>query len=244
MSAIALEWHDAVKQVRPFIFRITTPVGSGTGFLVSHSESGGICSVATAAHVVSHANDWGQWIKLEYFSTKQSLIPDLKQSIMLRPDNRAILIDQNRDTAAIVFNVGTLDLPKDPPELIEEGKFIKVGVEVGWMGFPALSPNNLCFFSGRISCNLESESAYLIDGVAINGVSGGPTIWLLYDHVRYIGVVSAYIPNRATGESLPGLAVVRDVAQFQELIKHFKSVDEARREQQAQQQQIQQELPE
>lgn len=67
--------------------------------------------------------------------------------------------------------------------------------------------------------------------MVINGVSGAPTVWLAYDHVRYIGVVSAYIPNRATGEALPGLAVVRQVSQFQGLIKQFKSLDDARRQQ-------------
>jgi len=40
--------------------------------------------------------------------------------------------------------------------------------------------------------------------------------------------VSAYIPNRATGEVLPGLAEMRGVEQFQELTKQFKSLDEAK----------------
>ena len=90
---------------------------------------------------------------------------------------------------------------------------------------------NLCFFSGRVSCAIESESAYLVDGVAINGVSGGPTLWLGHDNFLCIGVVSAYIPNRATGEPLPGLAVVREITQFHEVIKNLKSLDDARRAQ-------------
>jgi hypothetical protein len=235
------QWLDAVERVRPLIFRITTPIGSGTGFLVSRSEAGDICAVATAAHVISYAHEWEQSIKLEYFSTEPSLVPRLPQSFLLRPEDRVIHIDHSKDTAAIVFNAGNLNLPAiKPHDLIEEGNVIKVGVEVGWMGFPAVSPNNLCFFSGRISCLLESESAYLVDGVAINGVSGGPAIWLLYDNVRYIGVVSAYIPNRATGEVLPGLAVVRHVSQFHGLVREFKSLDDARRQQQIEQQQTQQ----
>jgi hypothetical protein len=36
-------------------------------------------------------------------------------------------------------------------------------------------------------------------------------------------------PNRATGETLPGVSVVRDVSQFQRLIKTFRSVDEAQK---------------
>jgi hypothetical protein len=237
----AIDWHDFAERVSPFIFRITTPSGSGTGFLVSRSEAGDLCGVATAAHVVSYAHEWEQLIKLEHFATGQS--------ILLRPDNRAVYIEQSLDTAAIVFNVGDLNLPVSHPELIDEGKIIKVGVEVGWMGFPAVMPNYLCFFSGRISCHIESESAFLVDGVVINGVSGAPIVWLAYDHVKYIGVVSAYIPNKATGEALPGLSVVRQVSQFQSLVKQFRSLDDARRQQQIQQEQeqqeqIKQELPE
>jgi hypothetical protein len=47
-----------------------------------------------------------------------------------------------------------------------------------------------------------------------------------------MGVVSAYIANRATGEALPGLCVVRDVTQFQADVKRFKTVDEAKQEEQ------------
>jgi hypothetical protein len=43
-----------------------------------------------------------------------------------------------------------------------------------------------------------------------------------------MGVMSAYIANRATGETLPGLAVVTNVDQFHELSKAFKSMDEAK----------------
>lgn len=219
-----MHWHDVVQSVNPFVFHIITPNVSGTGFLVSRSAAGDICGIATAAHVVAYAHEWGQLIKIEHFQTGKTLI--------LRPENRVVLINARLDTAAIVFDVGSLELPPNPPALIEEGKKVKVGVEIGWMGFPTVSPNNLCFFSGRISCSLESDSAYLVDGVAINGVSGGPTLWREYDRIRYIGIVSAYMPNRATGESLPGLAVVRDVSHFQEITTRFKSLDDARRNQQ------------
>ncbi len=43
-----------------------------------------------------------------------------------------------------------------------------------------------------------------------------------------MGVVSAYVPNRATGDVLPGLSVVRDVSQFHELAPTFASLDQAR----------------
>lgn len=43
-----------------------------------------------------------------------------------------------------------------------------------------------------------------------------------------MGVVSAYVPNRATGEALPGLAVVRDVSQFHDLAPTFGTLEQAK----------------
>jgi hypothetical protein len=221
--AEAMTWQAAVDAVRPYIVRIVTPQGSGTGFIICHAEAGDVYGVATAAHVVAHAFEWELPIRIEHFASGQVQ--------HLRHDKRAIFIDNNLDSASIVFNPGDLKLPIKPPPLIEENRLVKVGVEVGWLGFPAVSPRNLCFFHGRISAHLDDQSGYLVDGVAINGVSGGPTLWLGYDHFDYVGLVSAYIPNRATGESLPGLAVVRDVSQFYDIIKNVVSVDEARKSQ-------------
>jgi hypothetical protein len=82
-----------------------------------------------------------------------------------------------------------------------------------------------------VSAFVENQSAYLVDGVAINGVSGGPAFHILdvaEDPVVVMGVVSAYVPNRATGEVLPGLSVVRHVEQFHELAPTFASLDQAK----------------
>ena len=121
--------------------------------------------------------------------------------------------------------------PADPLALIPKDMFPKVGNKIGWLGFPAIPTANLCFFSGRVSAWVQSLSAYLVDGVAINGVSGGPAFHVVeFDPgaVFITGVLSAYVPNRATGEVLPGLSVVRGVSQFHELAPSFASLDEAR----------------
>ena len=114
--------------------------------------------------------------------------------------------------------------------LLPEGKYIKVGAEIGWLGFPAIASwEQPCFFTGAVSAWIHDENTYLVDGVAINGVSGGPA-FVVYSAVKALvlmGVVSAYIPNKATGETLPGLSVIMDVEQFQELAKEFKSLEEA-----------------
>jgi hypothetical protein len=86
----------------------------------------------------------------------------------------------------------------------------------------------MCFFSGRVSAVRNEGREYLVDGVAINGVSGGPSFWNGGGTVTLMGVMSAYIANRATGETLPGLAVIQNVNQFHAVSKVFKSVDEAK----------------
>lgn len=218
----SLEWHDAVDIILPFVFRITTPQGSGTGFLVSHSAIQPIIGIATAAHVIDQAHWWEQPIRVEHYQSNQS--------VLLRAAERAVITEAQKDTAAIVMNKGSFPLATEPPALIPDEMFVKVGVEVSWLGFPSVYPSNSCFFSGRVSCHLPGEHAYLVDGVAINGVSGGPALFLAHDRVLVIGVVSAYIANRATGETLPGVSVIRDVSQFHELVRSFRSVDEAKQE--------------
>jgi len=80
------------------------------------------------------------------------------------------------------------------------------GAEVGWLGFPGLVEPELCFFHGNVSGSLNEPPTYLIDGVAINGVSGGP---VFDERAHLIGLVSAYIPNRVDAQTtLPGLAAL------------------------------------
>jgi hypothetical protein len=54
------EWHEIVDLVTPYVVRIWTQQGSGTGFLVSVSKSSPLCAFATAAHVIAHAHYWGE----------------------------------------------------------------------------------------------------------------------------------------------------------------------------------------
>lgn len=214
-----MEWHQAVAQVRQHVVRISTPHGSGTGFLVSVSAASPVCVIATAAHVVGSAHLWEDPIRISHEASGKTAL--------LHHDERGIFLESDNDTAALVFQRGQLPLPTMTLPLITEGKMSKVGVELGWLGFPAVSPADLCFFSGRVSARIEDDSAYLVDGVAINGVSGGPAFRCGDKNVVVVGVVSAYIPNRAAGIVLPGLSIVRGVYQFHELAKTFKNLEEA-----------------
>jgi hypothetical protein len=220
-----LEWFEAVDVIRAHVVRIQTPQGSGTGFLFARSANKSILGIATAAHVVDHAHYWEQPIRIQSAATGQTAL--------LRVPQRAILLDEGRDTAAIAVDSSALTLPDEPLPLITSGNYLKVGNTIGWLGYPAISASNLCFFTGAVSAWIETNSAYLVDGVAINGVSGGPAFVLMGSAVTLMGVVSAYMPNRATGETLPGLGIVRDVAQLQDLIEPIKSLDEAKAEETA-----------
>lgn len=216
-------WSQGVELIHPHVVRISTPRGSGSGFLLSNGKNNAICGIATAAHVVDHAHYWEEPIRIDHISSSKSVV--------IRRDERAIFLDPARDTAAVLFNRGDLPLPAEALALRPKGVVLKVGNEIGWLGFPAIPTASLCFFTGIVSSWVQSQNAYLVDGVAINGVSGGPAFHLLEvedDPVVVIGVVSAYVPNRATGEVLPGLSVVRDVEQFHELAPTFSSLDQAR----------------
>ena len=210
--------HVAFKAVEPYVVKILTPNGTGTGFMVALTPNKNLVGIATAAHVIDFPHYWEQPIRIEHFASGNT--------VFLNHKDRFIEINTTKDTASIVLQRGDLPTPDTTLPVIEEDKYLKVGVEVGWVGFPAISPSNLCFFSGSISCWVD-EGFYFVDGVAINGVSGGPALAIMDNHAEVIGVVSAYVPNRATGAQLPGLCV-RDVAPLQDMIRSLTTLEKAK----------------
>jgi hypothetical protein len=141
-------------------------------------------------------------------------------------------LDEDTDSAVILFLTKHLDqLPKDPLPLLDYNETLPTGADVGWLGYPGIAPQTLCFFAGSVSARIEH--GYLIDGVAINGVSGGPVVSQVVGHEpQIVGTVSAYRPNRATGDTLPGLSVAQDISHFHESIARMKSIDEAKKKKQ------------
>lgn len=216
-----ITWFEALQFVKSYVFKISTPTGSGTGFQISYANNSKLCGIATAYHVVAHEYKWGYPIEITHF--------DSKESLMLKESERAIFIHPKEDLAFILFSAKKLPIKTDPPQLIDPKKTLKAGVEVGWCGFPSVASNELCFFNGYISCYLNNMDSYLVDGVAINGVSGGPAFWTTYKthQVRICGVVSAYIPNTATGTILPGLSMLTSVEAYQKDLEDLKTFDAA-----------------
>jgi hypothetical protein len=50
--------------------------------------------------------------------------------------------------------------------------------------------------------------------------------------IQIVGTVSAYAPNRATGDTLPGLSVAQNISHFHQSIAKIKSLDEANKKKQ------------
>ena len=220
-----MAWNNVQKQIVPYLLRIETQDGSGTGFLFAYNEDKSIAAFATAAHVVEQAHDWKQPIKLIHHESGDD--------VFLTDKERVIFLDRRRDSASILVRADALKLPASTLPLMDPTKYKRVGVEIAWTGFPSVAYPELCFFTGCVSAFLTRDDCYLIDGVAINGVSGGPVFADFGDknHTpEIIGSVSAYMPNRVGGTTLPGLLRAQDIAPFQETIKTITSMDEAKRQ--------------
>ena len=217
-----MNWDQVVQRVSPYVVKIETPTGHGTGFLVLYPDDRNWCGVATAAHVVEYAERWQQPIRVRHHLSNTETL--------LKEGERVIFIDSNTDSAVILFQHQHLDLPQTLIPLLPLDRPLPIGVEVGWLGFPSIAPFELCFFAGTVSARRETYRSYLLDGVAINGVSGGPVIFRdETDGTHIVGVVSAYAPNRATGDALPGLAIAQDVSHFHGVTQHIRSIDDAER---------------
>lgn len=223
-----MNWDQIVEKITPHIVKIETQSSHGTGFLSLYNEDQTLCCVATALHVVSYADKWQQPIRILHHSSGET--------VFLEENDRVIFTDWETDSAIILFSKHDFPfLPEEPESIFPNDSIINIGVEVGWLGFPAVAPYDLCFFSGKISALREYSSekygdrkAYLIDGVAINGVSGGPVIYSNpADGIQIVGTITAYWANRATGESLPGLSFAQDVSHFYEVASRIQSMDEA-----------------
>ena len=219
-----MAWDEIVKEVTPFLVKIETPAGHGTGFVCVYNHDKSVCGIATARHVVSYADQWQQPIRINHHPSATS--------VLLKENDRYIDLDVDTDSAVILFNTKRFDkLPQNPLPLLPNNTTLPIGAEVGWLGYPGIAALTLCFFSGIVSAQIEN--GYLIDGVAINGVSGGPVVsYLPEKKVHIVGTVSAYAPNRATGDTLPGLSIAQDISHFHETINRIKTIDEANKQKQ------------
>ena len=216
-----MDWGASTKIISPHVVKIETPTVYGTGFVAFYNYDRSFCGIATAAHIVSHADEWQEPIRIRNEATATPRF--------LKADDRVIYVDYITDSAVVIFLKGDLQLPESPIALLPADQPCGIGTDIGWLGYPVIEPNSLCFFAGTVSAHQAARKAYLIDGVAINGVSGGPVFHcpIPQQKVQIIGCVTAYHANRATGEALPGLLRAQDVSHFLSVAGRIRSIDEA-----------------
>ena len=199
------EWTEAVAKVLPFVVKIETPDSYGSGFLIVYQPQGkhtGV-AIATAAHVVKHASDWREMIRLT----------SNHGQVILKPDYYEVVNFEDQDLALLEFlNDGLLAFPSICLPWCNKNEVLPAGSPVGWCGFPNIADNYCCFFGGMISAACAGSGDYLVDGVVINGVSGGPAFVLRGNEPHLIGLVSAYFPNEATGKPSPGLGFIASIS--------------------------------
>lgn len=216
----SLKWHVAMSSIKARVFKIRTPRGHGTGFhLGNFGKLKNLCAVATAFHVVEEAEDWGEPLKLIHAQTQKQL--------SLKDEHRAIFTYPDSDLAIIVFaSSRDLVMSDDEVELLPSLKRLSDGVEIAWCGYPGIAEGRLCFFHGFTSAFIDAKKGYLVDGVAINGVSGGPVFYLPPQTQRpvVVGVVTAYIANKGV---LPGVSMIAPVSPFEKRIKFLQNLGEA-----------------
>jgi len=220
-----LDWSSLVAQIAPFIVRIRTKGGYGTGFVYWQNTSK--CCIATAKHVVADADEpgWEQPIHI-YQANNNPIIcyPDFRESYHS--------IDESGDSAAIIIDKSGLIFPEKCLPLWDWSKPIPIGTPIGWLGYPQIvgpSHHWPSFFSGVIS-NALSPSIFGIDGVAIRGVSGGPVFFCDNDgFARVIGTISSYFASKIYTEdgveTWPGLAFAHSFFAFTAITDRLRELE-------------------
>ena len=197
-----LRWDEAVERVAKCVFRVYAGSSAGTAFVVSlgraRNTGDWFATLATAWHVLSGLPGTTDDVALVSVD-RSTVFTSSADELGFYP-----LGDARFDTGLIVVRTHEpLVSQKELLPLLPADSVLARGADVGWLGFPGITEPELCFFHGHISGYLNEPPTYLVDGVAINGVSGGPAF---DSRAHVIGLVSAYIPNRIDASTtLPGL---------------------------------------
>ena len=208
-------WSNAAGDVMPFVVRIEAPDGYGSGFYIGKSTWKGkpTAVIATMAHVVEHAFKWRTSVRIQNPSVVVALEPDLFN----------IAIHSTLDLAVLEIPRDALEFPGSPLPMADAESVADPGSSVAWCGYPTIADSNCCFFAGHISAVLDEQSDYLVDGVVIHGLSGGPAFIDSGKGPVIVGVMAQYMPNRTSGEALPGLGSMRNAGHLWSFLKSKKS---------------------
>ena len=206
--------HSYIDQIAQQVVRIETEDCWGTGF-IHYGRDGGTRSIVTAHHVVEQAVEQRQQIRV-FHGSRVSIFGENRGFVFVQRT------DADVDSALLAVIAPELPQPLVPIISSEERSQVMAGMEVGWLGYPALESinNKLCFFSGRVSLVDDDTHRYLVDGTGVSGCSGGPAFCETTDGPRILGALIQYIPNVTDHGLLPGLSAVVDVS-------NYKGVEEA-----------------
>ena len=208
------DWQHHVEEITQQVVRIETQNGWGTGF-VHYARRGGTRCIATARHVVADVLEGKKPFRVWYGSTAFDFGKDTKNALFIQRN------DADVDSAVLAVIDHGLPMPLVSLASLKERQDVRIGMEVGWLGFPGLYgvSGHLCFFSGRISFVDETANHFLIDGTAVHGCSGGPVFCVTSNGARIIGALSEYIPNANMSKVgyLPGLASAVNVSNYKVL---------------------------
>ena len=200
-----MNWPSIIPKVEPLVFRVHAGEFMGTAFAVgvSDSDGGRHTMLATALHVVQSV--LGNDRPIDLLRGDGVWLSTLSEGpIVIRPVGPPefdIALIQVSTKEPLLTRSQLLPMPLET--------MLPRGADVGWLGYPGLAFPELCFFRGVVSGYRERPPLYLLDGVAINGVSGGPA----FDRDGLlIGIVSAYLPNQIThSTTLPGLMMLTPI---------------------------------
>lgn len=207
---------DLLTPIQDYVVRIEIPNSYGTGFLVAREEiSNGkvVAVIASAYHVIEHAAQCNTPIIVTHHSSGKK--------IKLAGTGRGITAHKDHDLAVLRLPFELLPFPEKNLTLNRSNRKYLPGTNMYWCGLPNNARNHLCLFRGCISSQCNESEGYLVDGVAIHGVSGGPAFIVKEEMLVIIGIVAAYIPNMATGEPLPGMSLVRSI---NPMVRYFENM--------------------
>ena len=112
-----MNWDKAIATVKPHVVKIATPAGYGTGFLALSNHDHTWCGIATAAHVVKHADDWQEPIRIQNSMSFR----------FLKFEERVIFPITQPDSAVVLFLKGDLQLPETPIALMPADQPCAIG---------------------------------------------------------------------------------------------------------------------
>lgn len=236
MSIPLDDGYEAFRSVCPRIFRVEAAHGAGrataTAFAFARLLESNRLVLATAGHVLNDVppDNPVEW-RFQQFDEdgglERQVTVTTREDDVHRPyafyklaDIGYFILPANDDTGAPLARPNEQPLP-----VIDVGRRIKEGGRVAWAGFPSQVEHfckrpQLCYFEGVVSAfcprpDAPGHAAYVVDGHAAHGVSGGPMWhWPEDDgRIEIVGIVSSFrgSPAQADSPVIPGFCVFEPI---------------------------------